>query len=252
MSATKAPAPPAAPLTVVTGTGTGLGKTHVTEALLRRLAEAGPVVGWKPVESGVVGAVGDDARRLADASTFHVKRSDGPALPHVALAAPVSPELAARREGRAVDVASFVAAADAHRRAHPDVHVVAELPGGSCSPLAPQVLAMDLAAWLAPTALLLVAPDRLGVLSEVIAATRALATLDLRAPVGVVLVAPEVADASTGTNAGELRRWLAGPLVFDALPRAAVVDLVAHPRLVAVADAITRAARAPATATATA
>ena len=78
---------------VVSGTGTEIGKTHVTAALTRALATLAPVVALKPVESG-----GDaDARALSLACGVAN-------APCVALADPVSPHLAARREGRTIDV----------------------------------------------------------------------------------------------------------------------------------------------------
>ena len=85
-----------AALIVVTGTGTGIGKTHIAEAILRAWARHRPgarLIGLKPIESGVsVGAV-TDSGRLAAASTFHVKQSG------YALSAPLSPHLAARQRG---------------------------------------------------------------------------------------------------------------------------------------------------------
>jgi len=67
-----------APLIVVTGTGTEIGKTHVAGALLlawaRVLAEAGmgdaTVVGLKPVESGVTGGAVRTARYLNGCPRF--------------------------------------------------------------------------------------------------------------------------------------------------------------------------------------
>jgi dethiobiotin synthetase len=200
-------------LVVVTGTGTEIGKTHTTCALLH--ASQGRAVGLKPIESGALGDEGDDGRALRLASPmFHVKPS-----PYL-FRKPVSPHLAAREEGRTVDlsvVARFLESA-------PDGAdlIFLELPGGLFSLLAPGVCNADLAERVEPHALLLVAPDRLGVLHDVGATMRALAGTRLRAT-AIALVAPARPDASTGTNAAELAT-AGGPSVFP-IARAPAGDL---------------------------
>jgi len=214
---------------VVTGTGTGIGKTHLAEALLRRLARdgAGRVAGLKPVESGIGQGV-SDAERLAASSTFHVKH-DG-----ARLRAPISPHLAARLEGVHLDpgaIATDVAAA----AAMVDVLVV-ELPGGLFTPLTDAALNADLAMRISPAYLLLIAPDRLGVLHDSLAALRASAALGLVVS-GVALVAPESADPSTGTNAAELARYTRVP-VLATVPRGSVDSLAVDPSLGLIAAAV--------------
>lgn len=196
-------------LVVVTGTGTEIGKTHTTCALLH--ASEGRAVGLKPIESGVVDDEGDDGRalRLSGSSMFHVKHVRAPYL----YRRPVSPHLGARADGRAIDpeiVARFLveAAGDAEL-------VLVELAGGLFSPLGPGMTNADLAVRLTPDALVLVAPDRLGVLHDAAAVLRALAGAREQLKVtAVALVAPPVPDASTGTNAAELA-WLGAPPVFS-------------------------------------
>ena len=206
-------------LIVVTGTGTEIGKTHTTCALL--LAAQGRAFGFKPIESGVTGTEGDDGRALRLASgTFHVKREPAPYLFRRA----VSPHLAAREEGRDIDLD---VAASAIARAPTDAHaLLVELAGGLFSPLGAALTNADLALRLAPDAILLVAPDRLGVLHDVGATLRAAraAGLDITA---LALVQPEHPDLSTGTNAGELR-LLGAPPVFE-LPRGSAEAIAALP-----------------------
>jgi len=217
-----------APLVVVTGTGTGIGKTHVSAALLKQWSRAleaaglahAHVAGLKPVESGVVPGAVTDAQVLEQASTFHVKRFPPPYM----LARAVSPHLAAADEGRVLDLEVIRAYVEAVR-AEADA-VAVELPGGLFSPLAPELDNAAVARALLPTAVLLVAPDRLGVLHDVAAATRAAAACGLRLD-GILLVAPDQADASTGTNAAELRVVSSVPVVAS-LPRADVDTLAAH------------------------
>ena len=175
------------------------------------------MAGLKPVESGVVGGGPSDALTLEHASTFHVKHFPPPYL----LARPVSPHLAAEAEGRTLELGVITSYVEGIRKLSHGVAV--ELPGGLFTPLAPELSNADVARALKPDAVLLVAPDRLGVLHDIAAATRAAEALGL-AISGIVLVAPELADASTGTNARELGKVTRVPVVA-VLPRADVPTL---------------------------
>ena len=205
-------------LVVLSGTGTGIGKTHVGEALLLAWAAAGvPAAGIKPVESGVDGTSPSDAERLAAASTFHVE------LSRYALRAPIAPHLAAEREGIVLDP-DRVRGSVEHACARGAL-VLLELPGGLFSPLTATMPNAEFAATLAPAAVLVVAPDRLGVLHDVGAAVRAASTVPLRID-GLLLVAPEQPDLSTGTNAAALAK-LVHPPVLATLPRGSPSALAA-------------------------
>jgi dethiobiotin synthetase len=232
-----------APLLVVTGTGTGIGKTHVTGALLlawtRALREAGvadpKVAGLKPVETGVSGTGGEgDGGTLERLSTFHVKRFPPPYL----LARAVSPHLAAREAGITVELSRVVRHVVEVRAAGPD-GVAVELAGGLFSPLAPSLSNADVARALAADVALLVAPDRLGVLHEVAATTRAAAGAGVTLT-GIVLVAPETPDASTGTNAAELALVTDLP-VLAVVPRGEMSVLAERPDLTSLVRALVRA-----------
>jgi len=213
-----------APLLLVTGTGTEIGKTVVSTGLVRAWARRGiAVAGVKPIESGQdpSGRLGGDVLALGQVSTFHVTRFTPPYL----LADPVSPHLAARGEGRTIDLAVVAewlrpirTAADA---------VVLELPGGLFSPLTDTLTNADLVLELRPTRVVLVAPDRLGVLHDVIATTRA-ARVQGIAVDGILLSSPAHPDTSTGTNAVELARVLPSVPVLDVLPRATPLELTPH------------------------
>ena len=231
-----------APLVVVTGTGTGIGKTHVSGALVlawsHQLVAAGftdaKVAGLKPVESGVsAGQGGADGSTLERLSTFHVKQFPPPYL----LARPVSPHLAARDEGTTVEL-SVLRRYVAEIRDGADA-VVVELPGGLFSPLAGGLSNADVVRDLAADVVLLVAPDRLGVLHDVAAATRAAAASGV-VLTGIVLVAPESADASTGTNAAELALVTELP-VLAVVPRAEMAVLATRPDLSGLVGALVRA-----------
>lgn len=205
---------------VVSGTGTEIGKTHFSEALLTAMRAPGRrAVGVKPVETGVGQGGLSDEERLARASSFHVKH-DGYRFEE-----PISPHVAARKEGKVIDVA-LLAAELVSLSTEVDVLLI-ELAGGLFSPLSDTAVNAHLARALKPDSLVLVAPDRLGVLHDVLSTTIAGRTLSV-AVSGAVLMAPERPDTSTGRNAAELRRLGVVPWA-EGLPRATQDELALHP-----------------------
>ncbi len=216
-------------LVIVTGTGTGIGKTHVSEALLRALRDFFPrVTGLKPIETGVGEGERSDRERLESASSFHVKQSGYLFSP------PVSPHLAARESGQAIEL-SVLQSMVARVREQADLTLV-ELAGGLFTPLSASMLNVDVVRSLGADFVLLVAPDRLGVLHDVLAATTAAASSGVTFN-AVALVAPEAADPSTSRNMLELRMFLSDTPIYE-LPRAAVNDLATYPALIALAREI--------------
>lgn len=221
-------------IVAIVGTGTGVGKTHVAAALLRywRMEER-KVVGWKPVESGVVGAIGEDETALREAC--------GVSPPTLRFAAALAPHLAARLQGTSIDGEAL--AGTLGRLAHDWPLVVVELAGGWFSPFDERI---DNAEWLAllPEGLrarlwpVLVAPDRLGVLHDVSAACRAAAVLGQR-PVAIALSKPAGAgaDASSASNAEELRaRALTRDVPVFSIPRAQTAELARSEAVIALAE----------------
>ena len=194
-----------AQLYVVTGTGTGVGKTHVSVAMLHAWRSEGlRAVGWKPIETGVTDGVGEDEARLRAASSFHVKH------PRAVFTPPVSPHLAARQAGTRLPLTEF-ANAVADLRTHLD-RLLVELPGGLCTPLSDDTLNLDFIATFEPDAVVLVAPNRIGVLHDVLATLKAAAPSQLPWA-RIVLSAHPTPDASTTSNAAELRRFVSIPVL---------------------------------------
>jgi len=197
---------------LITGTDTGVGKTVVACGLARLLSREGRrVVAVKPVESGCGEKPGDgeDGVLLAAATG---QSAPGTAL--VRLRTPLAPPVAADREGVVLDFAAWCREIrDLGRDA--DV-ILVEGAGGLLSPLTWDESALDLAMSLEAEALL-VAPDRLGTLNHALLSRRVLAMAGVPL-LGVVFVAPEVADASTGTNADAFGRVDGGARVA-VLPR---------------------------------
>ena len=162
----------------VTGTDTGVGKTLVTSALLRRLRESGlKVAGMKPIAAGSVagpeGPANEDALLLqAESSARHPYATVNPFLFEPAIA----PHIAADEAGIAIDTERIVAAHET-LRAGVDV-VLAEGAGGFLVPLdalrscaeIPALLRMDV---------ILVVGLRLGCLNHALLTVEAIAARDL-------------------------------------------------------------------------
>jgi dethiobiotin synthetase len=196
---------------IVVGTGTAVGKSYVSCALLRALRRADPaarLAGVKPIESGVgLDRATTDAGQL-EAASFGLT----PPSPHplFAFPEPLSPHLAARRAGAPPITISAIRRWLAEWEATVTSHVmschewcIVETAGALLSPLAPRVTNFDLAVELEPATWVLVAPDALGALHDVSVTLEALSARG-RPPDHLVLSASRV-DASTGTNADELR-----------------------------------------------
>ncbi len=188
-------------LVLVTGTDTGVGKTHVTCGLARVLVARGlRVLAVKPLETGAAAGSGD-GERLAEATGQREPRT---ALMH--LRDPLTPALAADREGVTIDL-DALSERIGHLASGHDV-VLVEGAGGVLSPLTWSDDATTLGRRLGADRVLLVAGDRLGTISAVHTAAIALAAAGL-APAVIALSAPETPDLSTGTNEMVLRRRLA-------------------------------------------
>jgi len=141
---------------VITGTGTGIGKTVFAAALAGALGAQY----WKPVQAGLEDETdSENVARLSGLSANHI-------LPEAyRLKLPASPHLAAEHEGVRIDVASLVPPkADA---------LIIEGAGGALVPITREVLFADLfARWQIPV--ILVATTTLGTISHSLSAIEAL------------------------------------------------------------------------------
>ena len=211
-------------LVVITGTGTGIGKTHAAEAILRAAATLGlRAAGLKPIETGISDAEASDVDRLHHASTFHVE------LPGYYYAPPISPHLAARDANHPIDIARVAQMVQATLT--PLDLALVELPGGLFTPITDAHVNVDLALALNPHHVLVVAPDRLGVLHDVIACARAAKAAGITID-SLILMPPPNPDASTGRNKPELQRLLQLPTLL-ALPQAPPPALARNASLLA-------------------
>lgn len=158
---------------LVTGTDTGIGKTHASVALLHALRAHGlRAVGMKPIASGCDWLNGrwrnEDALALQAASD---PRPDYGDINPVALPEPTAPTLAAIAAGVTVDIAALYAA-HARLASNADV-VLVEGAGGWDAPLAEGLEHRDLARHLGG-AVVLVVGLKLGCLSHARLTARAI------------------------------------------------------------------------------
>lgn len=199
------------PALFVTGTGTDVGKTHVTCALIRALKAKGATVdAFKPVVSGFdpKDAAGSDPARLAAAlgSPGDVFR-----IAPRRYRAPLSPNIAARLEGETLVLDDMVIDAVARAAELRDGLLLVEGAGGVMSPLTDTETNLDMIAALgAPV--LLVAGSYLGTISHVLTALVALRAAKARV---AAVVLSESLDAPDLTQTAQaLTPFLADAPLF--------------------------------------
>ena len=218
----------------VTGTDTGVGKTLVTAALLRRLRESGvTVAGMKPVAAGTVqgpeGPANEDALLLqSESSVRHPYAIVNPWLFTPAIA----PHIAAAEAGVVIDTGRIVKAHEI-LRASADV-VLAEGAGGFLVPMDTHRLFADLPGLLAME-LLLVIGLRLGCLNHALLTVEAIAARGYRLA-GWVGNCIDPAFARRDANIATLTEMIAAPCI-------GIVPWLADPDVGEAAAALAGAAR---------
>jgi dethiobiotin synthetase len=214
---------------LVTGTGTGVGKTVVSAALLAAMVAAGePVRAHKPVLTGLDDPPGEwppDHELLALAAGMRPREVAplryGPA---------VSPHLAAELTGKRIDPRRVTAAAVAALRAADEAGatLIVEGVGGLLVPLADGFAVRDLAARLG-LPLMVAASPGLGTLNHTLLTLEAARTVGLHVCAVVLTPWPPQPSAVERSNRDTLAEL--GHVEVAVLPR------VAHPDLAALAAA---------------
>ena len=208
----------------VTGTDTGVGKTRIACALLRRLrAEGFSAAGFKPVASGAQatpqGLRNDDALALLAQSTPGLGYAD---VNPYCFAPPVAPHLAAREAGVEIDCA-VLDAAHARLAARHD-WVVVEGAGGWLVPLNRDCSFAD---WVAGRGwpVLLVVAMRLGCINHALLSAE---SIRRRVPLlGWVANVLPPAPERLQDNIEALGERLPVPLLATVPPHAAEEDIAA-------------------------
>jgi len=201
----------------ITATDTGVGKTWVACALARAAARRGLRVSvMKPCETGD----GDDGARLLDAAG---RPLDAALARPYQFHLPASPEVAARAEGAAVDVARIE---ECFARLTRDADfTIVEGAGGLLVPVAPGQAMADLARRLA-LPLLIVARAALGTVNHTLLTIEAARARQL--PIaGVVLCrAVETSGPEEPTNPEAIAAWGRVP-ILGLFPHGRDADAVA-------------------------
>jgi dethiobiotin synthetase len=181
---------------VVTGTGTGVGKTVFSAAL------AGALSGsyWKPVQSGLEGETDSDAvRRLSGLPEEHI-------MPEAyRLELPASPHIAAAREGIQIEASRLTIP----KTASP---LVIEGAGGLMVPLSGELLQIDLfASWGLP--MILCTLTSLGTINHTLLSIEAMAKRSIKLH-GIVFAGdPDEEVENTILKLGKARRLGSLPVI---------------------------------------
>ncbi|MFP5212616.1 MAG: dethiobiotin synthase [Acidobacteriota bacterium] len=207
----------------ITGTDTGVGKTHVSCLIASQLFKSGLRVGvMKPAESGCC----EENGRLVPEDALNLKRASGcdvsiDEICPYAFPLPLAPAEAAKRAGVAVDVGKIEAAC--HRMAGSSDFTLVEGAGGLLVPLSEQYLFADLARDLR-LPLLIVARAGLGTVNHSLLTFEAARNRGIRVA-GIVLneSIPHAADVSYEGNRRLLSELVPVP-VLGPLPHASLAS----------------------------
>jgi len=207
----------------ITSSGTEVGKTLVSAALCHQARQRGlSVAAVKPVMSGfdpADPATSDAGVLLASlGQPLAGGAGDAAALDRISpwrFVAPISPDMAAAREGREIAFADLVAFSRTAMAGAADLGLV-EGAGGVMAPLGPQHLMVD---WLAATGLapLLVVGSYLGTISHTLTALAALGARGI-APAAVVISESPISPVPLGETAAALSRFASGVPILQ-VPR---------------------------------
>lgn len=208
---------PACPGLFITGTDTEVGKTYVTALIAKALCAAGRRVGvYKPAASGCQEEdgrlVAGDALALWEAAGRHGSLDE--VCPQV-FAAPMSPHLAARAEGKQLDTALLRRGIDVWLERSEIVLV--EGAGGLMSPMSDDEYVADLA-YDFGFPLLVVSANRLGTINQTLQTLITAASFrDGLDVAGIILNHPvaSVDDASLKSNRDEIAARAVAPILTE-------------------------------------
>ena len=188
----------------ITGTDTGVGKTTITVGLTQLLRSKGFTVRVsKPVATGAakIGGrwISDDTKALAEAAG-HTNLEE---ITPWAFPDPVAPPVAARRQGKKLELSAIVAAV--RGMALPDSVILVEGVGGLLCPLTETATVADLVKAL-DLPLVIVARRALGTLNHTLLTLEVAGSRGLRLAGVVVNETEPSRDLAAATNVDELRR----------------------------------------------
>jgi len=207
----------------VTATGTDIGKTFVAVGLIRHWRASGRAVdALKPVVTGFdpANAEASDPGVLLAALGRPVALTEVERISPWRFAAPQSPDMAARREGRALDFDALVQFCRRAAAGHQGTLLIEGI-GGAMVPLDDRRTVLD---WMAALniPLVLVAGSYLGSLSHTLTGLDAIAHRELKLKAIVVNETPD-STVPLGDTMDTLRKF-AGSTPVVAMPRLPAAD----------------------------
>jgi dethiobiotin synthetase len=202
----------------VTATGTDIGKTYVTAGIIRAMREQGrPASAIKPVMSGYDPGrpEASDAGILLAAMGKPVNAETVAAISPWRYAAPLAPDMAAAREGRAISLPDILTFCRAAIRAAPGLMLV-EGVGGALVPLDASRTVRD---WIDSLQLpaLLVAGTYLGTISHTLTAAEALLRQG-RSIAAIILSESTHSPVPPEETAASIQKFLPG-IALHIIPR---------------------------------
>ena len=188
----------------ITGTDTGVGKTHTAIQLLRLLRASGTsCAGMKPICCGdrqdaeLLLAAGSDGLTIDDVNPLWLKT-------------PAAPIVGSLIERVNIDIEHILAAF--HALQNRVKHVIVEDVGGWLVPIRSGYFVSDLGAAM-KLPVLVVAQDRLGCLNHTMLTVRSISEYGLRCLAVALTPAPGTNDIAAATNEGVLKKILNIPLL---------------------------------------
>ena len=178
----------------ITATGTGIGKTLVTTTLCRQLKLAGKkVIALKPIISGYDAAdMDNDTALILQSLNLPVTETNIEVISPWRFIAPLSPNMAAAREGKYTSLDEVVGFCEEQGKGVEDILLI-EGVGGICVPLNNEHTTLDWMAQLVDWKIIVVAGSYLGAISHTLTAVKTLETL------GIVLHALIVSESENST-----------------------------------------------------
>ena len=196
----------------ITATGTDVGKTFVAASLVRHLRQMGRIVdAIKPIVSGFDGgrAAESDSGILLDALGLPVSAAEIDRISPWRFRAALSPDLAARREQRSIDVDSVISFCQSMIEQRRDILLI-EGAGGIMVPLDQNRTMLDVMMAL-QIPLILVTGSYLGTISHTLTALDSLYRRDMNV---MAIIVSETAGSSVtlGDTVAEIARF-ANPVI---------------------------------------
>lgn len=198
----------------ITSSGTGIGKTFVTCAMCRQLQNDGKkVAALKPVISGWDGSDDMDTVQILNALGQSVTTQTIGQVSPWRFAAPLSPDMAASKEGRQVPFDEVLAFCQQPREVD---HLLIEGVGGVMVPLTDNETTLDLMKALNVPAVLVVG-SYLGSISHTLTAVNALQNASIHLH-SIIISESENSGVGLNDTLHSLRNFITGTPI-SALPR---------------------------------